>query len=657
MFEADAFWECVEWRLRGDTRHGTLAYIEIQDPYIVGSSDRRGIASPSTATHNEICYLISVAMGQDEVFCWQDGRFILLFADAATAHQALRRIGRGIAEKSARSAEGAPVHLTPAIGFVDLRLAATPQELWQMAETALSGAKSSLEIEPFRYVQDLNASGRKNPLARFARLWSRVPRGVALSVQLILSLILGLGVPFFFYAACDALGADISGPVYMGVVAVLVITATSIFIEGLLALKPTTPPEELGSPFPAASIIIPAYLPNEADTIVETLNAFLRLDYPAVVQIIIAYNSPKPMAVEEKLEAIAASDAYAGRFIIEPVRVTGSTSKAQNVNAVIGRVRGEFVGIFDADHHPRPDSLRRAWRWLSNGWDIVQGRCAIRNGGDSWVARMAAIEFEQIYAVSHPGRARFHGFGIFGGSNGFWRTEVLHQTRMRHSMLTEDIDSTIRAVEAGYRIAGDRDLVSEELAPTSLNLLLNQRLRWAQGWFQVSFKRIVPALVSPHVSVRQKFGLVHLLVWRELFPWYSIQVVPILIYWIWAYGWSYINWAIPIFVATTIYTFATGPTQTLLAYLLAERPMRRKWRWFLEYLVVSTFFYSPFKDTLSRIAHLKEAMGERAWRVTPRTAPSRPQSPQRTNQLANQLAKGALAALFVMLMLGGNGLA
>src|SRR5450432_1959591 len=84
MFEPDAFLECVEWRLRAETRHGTLAYIEIQDPYIVGSSDRRGIASPSTATHDEISYLISETIGQDEVFCWQDGRFILLFADAAT---------------------------------------------------------------------------------------------------------------------------------------------------------------------------------------------------------------------------------------------------------------------------------------------------------------------------------------------------------------------------------------------------------------------------------------------------------------------------------------------------------------------------------------------------------------------------------------------
>jgi len=47
------------------------------------------------------------------------------------------------------------------------------------------------------------------------------------------------------------------------------------------------------------------------------------------------------------------------------------------------------------------------------------------------IARMVAVEFEAIYAVSHPGRARLHNFGIFGGSNGFWRTDALRRTRMR----------------------------------------------------------------------------------------------------------------------------------------------------------------------------------------------------------------------------------
>ncbi|MBK7449854.1 MAG: hypothetical protein IPJ47_10635 [Anaerolineales bacterium] len=75
--------------------------------------------------------------------------------------------------------------------------------------------------------------------------------------------------------------------------------------------------------------------------------------------------------------------------------------------------------MFDADHHPKPNSFMRARRWLSNGYDIVQGHCAVRNGEASWVSKMVAGNLEAIYAVSHPGRERLHKFGIFGGSNGF----------------------------------------------------------------------------------------------------------------------------------------------------------------------------------------------------------------------------------------------
>lgn len=540
--------------------------------------------------------------------------YLLLDGSRGSPHSALRALARQMSHL--QDLQGLQL-VTPIVGYVDLRDGNSTDQLFERAAIAFDCARSSLEIEPFKYRANVDPSRRRQVGSGVSSTFKSLPPPVVLGFQLALSALVGLGFPFLVYAICDALGTDISGPIYIGVVIVLVITSTTIWAEGFLALRPTTPPKPRG-PFPIATIIIPAYLPNEAATIVETLKAFLRLDYPNLVQIILAYNGPLPrIAVEDELATIARQES-GERFLIEPMRVSGSTSKAQNVNAAVGRARGAFVGIFDADHHPHPDSLRRAWQWLSNGWDIVQGRCAIRNGDESPVARMVAIEFEQIYSVSHPGRARLHGFGIFGGSNGYWRTAALHQIRMRSSMLTEDIDSSIRALTLGYKIASDRDLISEELAPTTWSQLLHQRLRWAQGWFQVSLRRFISCMRSPHLSRRQKLGLAQLLLWRELFPWFSIQVLPILAYWIWVHGWSYLDWTVPVFLATTVYTLSTGPGQLLFAYFLAHEPVKRRRAWFIEYLAVGTVFYTPFKDTISRISHLKEAMRERVWRVTPR---------------------------------------
>lgn len=282
-------------------------------------------------------------------------------------------------------------------------------------------------------------------------------------------------------------------------------------------------------------------------------------------------------------------------------------------------MKGEFTGVFDADHQPDPGSFMRAWDWLASGADIVQGHCFIRNGAMSWDARLVAIEFEQIYAVSYPGRARLHGFGLFGGSNGYWKTERLRATRFRGSMLTEDIDSSLRDLESGGWIVSDPYLVSRELSRTTLTGLTNQRLRWAQGWFQVSKKRFWPMMASPHLTLRNKLGVFHLLAWREIFPWVSLQLAPIIAYWaLQVGGLSRIDWFVPLPVVLSLFTLATGPGQILFTWRNADPQMKAHRRWFVAYVWRAILFYAEFKNPFARVAQLKEAAGEKAWKVTPR---------------------------------------
>lgn len=213
------------------------------------------------------------------------------------------------------------------------------------------------------------------------------------------------------------------------------------------------------------------------------------------------------------------------------LKVEHSRSKAENLNTALDYVRGEFVGCFDADHLPEPGSYERAWRWLSNGYEVVQGHCLVRNAEESWWARMVAIEFECIYALSHPGRTVRDGFGIFGGSNGYWRTDVLQRIGMVGAMLTEDIDSSMRLLEEGGKIGTDPMLISRELATSTFVQVWNQRLRWSQGWLQVSMKHCWPMMTNPHLGIRGKVGSFLLLCFRELYPWLSVQIIPLLIFW------------------------------------------------------------------------------------------------------------------------------
>lgn len=559
------------------------------------------------------------ALAGERVALGGDGDLLLLLPGTSrrAVAQRLQSLSTRLATANLQLG-GQSAQLSPAIGYSRLRRSADAADAIAQARQACRQSAQHLDLHPVPWRRTPAPAVREaGPL----RLWWAGFQGRHLLVlQYLLTMVAGLGLPFLAYWWLGTHGWDISEFVYDVVVVMLALTALSIWAEGFLALRREDPPPDPATPYPPASAIIAAYLPNEAPIIEATVEAFLRVQYPARLQVILAYNTPRDMPeVEERLQAIARDNP---RFTA--MRVQGSTSKAQNVNFALPYATGEFTAVFDADHQPDPESFRRAWRWLSHGADVVQGHCFIRNGAASWVAKMVAIEFEQIYAVSHPGRARLHGFGIFGGSNGYWRTALLRELRMHGFMLTEDIDSSMRAVVTGRRIVSDPYLVSRELAPETMQALTKQRLRWAQGWLQISLKWILPALRSSHLSLQQKLGMIQLLAWREVYPWVSMQIIPLVAWWAVREGslWR-LDWLVPIFVVTTLFTLGTGPGQVLFTYRLADPALKRHRSWFWFYVATSTLFYAGLKNAWNRIAHYKEWRGETAWVVTPRVTAKR----------------------------------
>lgn len=523
----------------------------------------------------------------------------------------LERLSRKIYEYEFKLGTSKGLRLTPSIGFCSNTAGLAREEFKERAWDALLYQTEQLDLHPTRWRSEF--SNREGPSHNSFLARHRT------AVQIASQQFACLGIPLLAYYLSDRLGFDITGGMYLAVVIALALTALGIWIESLAAFFKQNCPEPPDAPPPTATAIIAAYLPNEADTILGTVNAFLTHDYPDL-QIILAYNTPEEMEIEKELQDMAISDP---RFL--PLKVTGSSSKAQNVNAALASVRGDFIGLFDADHQPAPGSFYRAWRWLADGADVVQGHCVVRNGEDGFWPQLVATEFESIYAVSHPGRRRVHDFGIFGGSNGFWKTSLLKQVRLRGFMLTEDIDSSLRVIENGGVIVSDRLLISTELAPDHWSALWNQRMRWAQGWSQVSLRHLIKALRSKSLSLRQRFGVFHLLGWRELYPWLSLQAFPILLYWL-LRGDPPVSWFVPVFVATTLFTISAGCAQAFAAWRLAHPSIKQHGRWFLVFLLASLLFYTEIKNVMARTAHIKEAMGERNWKITPRSMPPMPES-------------------------------
>lgn len=546
-------------------------------------------------------------------FVGTDGRVRLFVTlpdtDAVGAQAALALRSRRIIEHGFHAA-GQTLRLTPILGFTEAGPDGGAHELMLRASAAADRSALHLDLRPAQFddTQDqATESAHASGLRWLLRRWKD-------PLQAIGTVIAGTAVPFLGYVLLARIGFDIAPTMYLLVVIALAATALSIWVEGWMAHRAEDPPPARGA-LPTATAIIAAYLPNEAMTVEETIEAFRQLDYPNL-QIILAYNSPKRMPIEDRLAQLAAADP---RFV--PFRVEHSTSKSQNVNAALAVATGEIIGVFDADSKPQQGNFQRAWAWLSNGADVVQGHNAVRNGDASLAAQMVAVEFELIYSVSHPGRALLHGFGIFGGSNGYWRASLLHRIRMHGDMLTEDIDSSMRVISEGGNIVSDPKIVCWELAPTSFRVLWHQRMRWAQGWFQVSLKHGLRLAFNKDFSLRQRLGAFYLLGWREVYPWVSVQAIPLIAYFAYrAGGLLRLDYLIPIFVLTTLFTASVGPAQAINAYLLSAPEIKRHRNWFVTFIVLSVLFYTEMMNTIGRVAHVKEFMKERAWKVTPRSA-------------------------------------
>lgn len=268
-------------------------------------------------------------------------------------------------------------------------------------------------------------------------------------------------------------------------------------------------------------IIIVAYLPNEQDIILDRIHYLLEnIIYPRdKLCINVLYNTPIPIEpLESELHQMALD-----HLELRVVKVPGSKSKADNINYYCSLdTEADVSAIFDCDHYPHPYGPRWAMERFARdkAVDIVQGRCVIFNADANIMTAMIAVEFDKIYAVSHPGRAAMFDFGLFCGSNGFWKTSVLKELKMDDSMLTEDIDSALRAFGHGANAVHDLNVVSFELAPTTMAAFWKQRLRWSQGWIQASMRHINlvwtrSQVEGKHRSFCKRFGLLSLLYIRE----------------------------------------------------------------------------------------------------------------------------------------------
>ena len=242
---------------------------------------------------------------------------------------------------------------------------------------------------------------------------------------------------------------------------------------------------------------------NEEMVIEDLVSVLAGLDYPAELFQVIIVNDGSVDHTGTILDRLVPLHSFL-HVIHRPPGAGGGKSGA--LNAALEQATGEIVVVYDADHQPMSDSLRRLVRAFADpSVALVQGRCLIRNHGMSRLAKTVAVDYSAGYLVNEYGRQAVYELPAYGGANCAVRAEVLRRLGgWNHESVTEDTDLTLRALLAGYRTRYDVTARDTEEAVFSLQRFWRQRYRWARGHQQCARDYWRTVWRVPHLSFAER---------------------------------------------------------------------------------------------------------------------------------------------------------
>ncbi|MEM9046620.1 MAG: glycosyltransferase family 2 protein [Pseudomonadota bacterium] len=242
--------------------------------------------------------------------------------------------------------------------------------------------------------------------------------------------------------------------------------------EGAIALSGKRRP-------PVVSLMIPLY--REANMIPRLIKALEALDYPRELLDVMLLVEADDKATLNAL-AITEMPPWLRAITVPP---GAPRTKPKAMNHALDYVRGEVVGILDAEDVPDPQQIAEVVGILRDAPPevaCVQCQLGYYNVEENWMSRCFTLEYAIWFDVLLRGFQWLHLPIPLGGTSVYFRRSALKAIGGwdAHNV-TEDADLGMRLARAGKRCAVSRSLTREE-ANCRAWPWIRQRSRWLKGY-------------------------------------------------------------------------------------------------------------------------------------------------------------------------------
>ncbi|MBU5688119.1 MAG: glycosyltransferase [Candidatus Aenigmarchaeota archaeon] len=253
--------------------------------------------------------------------------------------------------------------------------------------------------------------------------------------------------------------------------------------------------------WPFVTVQIPTY--NELIAL-RCAKKCLQFDYPKDrYEIIIGDDSNKP-EISRKI------DEFASKYGIKVTR-RGSNKgyKAGNLNHMLKYSKGEIIVVFDSDFIPEKDFLKRIVQpfLVDKKVGCVQAKWSFINEKQNLVTKFGSSIVMVYQRLIAPINNILQVPLLFGSGQAIRKDLIKKLGGWQEWSLTEDVEFSVRALKAGYKIVYMHDLSVKGEVPFTVRDLRKQQRKWAYGNFN-AFLDHWKSIIFGKFSLPQKAMLI-----------------------------------------------------------------------------------------------------------------------------------------------------